>query len=177
MISPFAHFTTYAYNDAWRDRPHDILAYIMYANARLDGIMRRKFRSLYTPSGEYHYLPLLDELARAEVIISRKPWQYAQFSLPRTVSQYRATIARDHRYSPLVPVDVDHVMTACKLIAGATVRDGYRSQPNTFAQFTPWNYDGPDDAAMCALKWAEEDWEADLLVTIETIYYQLMEMV
>jgi len=178
MISVIDHFTSPTYNEAWATSPSEITAYIMYANAKLDSIMRRKFKSLYRPEANYSYAPLLAELANAGVIISPEPYQYAPISIPRKAIGVEGLLNRDLRYNCLIPMDVDEVARMCSVIAGATVRSGYRAHPNTFAQLCEWDYDDPDvDERMCALKWAEEDWREALLADIEVIYYQLMEVI
>jgi len=177
MISAIDHFTDSLYNDAWATSPSEITAYIMYANAVLDNTMRRKFKSLYRPEANYSYAPLLAELSNAGVIISPEPYQYAPSSIPRGVAGVEGVLNRDLRYNGLIPMDVDEVARMCKVIAGVTVRSGYRAHPNTFAQMQEWDYDDPGiDERMCALKWAEEDWREGLLMDVEVIYYQLMEV-
>ena len=180
MISVIDHFTNPTYNEAWATSPSEITAYIMYANAKLDARMRRRFPGLYGQLSSYTYAPLLAELANAGVIISPEPWRYNCERIPRFVTglgSVTALLNRDLRYNCLIPMDVNEVARMCSVIAGATVRSGYRAHPNTFAQMTEWDYDDPDvDERMCALKWAEEDWREALLADIEVIYYQLMEV-
>ena len=174
MMSAIDHFTGSLYSEAWKERPADIMAYIMFAHARLDSLMRRHFASLYRPGAEAVYSPLLDELADRNVIISHRPWTYAQFTIPRGIPGVEMYLARDHRYNSLIPVDVKAVARACELLAGARVNDNYRAHPKTFAQMTVWNYDDDDtDEKMVRLMWHEEDWQSDLMTDIETMYYAL----
>jgi len=181
MISAIDHLTSDVYNEAWATRPAEIAAYTMYANAKLDARMRRRFPGLYGQYSSYTYAPLLIELANAGVIISAEPWRYTCERIPRFVTglgSVTALLNRDYRYNCLIPLDVEEVARMCSVIAGATVRSGYRAHPNTFAQLTEWDYDEPDiDERMCAMKWAEEDWRESLLMDIEIIYYQLMEVI
>lgn len=173
MISLQNHFINSThYNDAWRDRPAELVAYMAYRGTELEHVMRRQFPRLFSIEGRMQ--PVVDELVRAGVLRSSTPWEYAPATLPKSEAQFELMM-RDRRWANVPVVSSRDAVHMLKVITGHYLRSGYRAYPKTFAQTMRWDTtDNDTDERMCRMMWAEEDWMSDLLLDVEILYYQFV---